>query len=58
MSVMSALGQTQTFAAQNGMSALPPISTSIAFLPKAFQEEKPDTLHGVLFVNIGALLFC
>src|SRR4030095_2458381 len=28
---MSALGQKQTYAAQNGMSALPPIATSIAF---------------------------
>src|SRR5262245_3799183 len=28
---MSALGQKQTFAPQNGMSALPPIATSIAF---------------------------
>jgi len=28
---MSALGQKQTFAAQNGMSALPPVATSIAF---------------------------
>jgi hypothetical protein len=27
---MSALGQKQTFAVQNGMSALPPIATSIA----------------------------
>jgi hypothetical protein len=30
-SSMSALGQKQTFAAQKGMSALPPIATSIAF---------------------------
>jgi hypothetical protein len=29
--LMSALGQKQTFAAQNGMSALPPIATLIAF---------------------------
>jgi hypothetical protein len=28
---MSALGQKQTFAVQKGMSALPPIATSIAF---------------------------
>jgi hypothetical protein len=28
---MSALGQKQTCAVQNGMSALPPIATSIAF---------------------------
>jgi len=28
---MFALGQKQTFATQNGMSALPPIATSIAF---------------------------
>jgi hypothetical protein len=28
---MSALGQKQTFAAQEGMSALPPIATLIAF---------------------------
>src|SRR5262249_962691 len=28
---MSALGQKQTYAVQNGMSALPPIATSIAF---------------------------
>jgi hypothetical protein len=28
---MSALGHKQTFAAQKGMSALPPIATSIAF---------------------------
>jgi hypothetical protein len=27
---MSALGQKQTYAAQNAMSALPPIATSIA----------------------------
>src|SRR5262245_33132382 len=29
--LMSALGQKRTYAAQNGMSALPPIATSIAF---------------------------
>ena len=29
---MSALGQKQTYAVQHGMSALPPIATSIAFL--------------------------
>src|SRR5262245_21640801 len=29
--LMSALGHKQTFAAQNAMSALPPIATSIAF---------------------------
>ena len=29
---MSALGQKQTYAVQNGMSALPPIATSIAYL--------------------------
>jgi len=28
---MSALGQKQTYAVQNGMSALPPKATSIAF---------------------------
>jgi len=28
---MSALGQKQTFAVHNGMSALPPMATSIAF---------------------------
>src|SRR5262245_54420922 len=28
---MSALGQKQTYAVQNGMSVLPPIATSIAF---------------------------
>jgi len=38
---MSAFGQKQTFAAQNGMSALPPIAdirgakTNVRFVPKA-----------------------
>jgi len=31
LQVMSALGQKQTFTVQKGMSALPPIATSIAF---------------------------
>jgi hypothetical protein len=39
--VMSAVGQKQTFAAQNGMSALPPIADmcgvkrDVRFVPKA-----------------------
>ena len=32
---MSALGQKQTCALQNGMSALPPIATSIAYFGMA-----------------------
>jgi hypothetical protein len=32
---MSALGQKRTYAVQNGMSALPPIATSIAFFGKS-----------------------
>jgi hypothetical protein len=39
---MSALGQKQTFAAQNGMSALPPIATSIAFFGMSAFGPKAD----------------
>src|SRR5262245_8420927 len=37
---MSALGQKQTFAAQNGMSALPPIATSIAYFGMSAMGQK------------------
>jgi hypothetical protein len=37
---MSALGQKQTFAAQKGMSALPPIATSIAFFGMSALRQK------------------
>src|SRR5262249_795617 len=44
---MSALGQKQTFAAQNGMSALPTIATSIASFGMPALGQK-RTLHHVL----------
>ena len=54
--VMSAVGQKQTFAAQNGMSALPPIADMcgatqhVRFVPKA------DMIPVLLDNLIGALL--
>jgi hypothetical protein len=46
---MSALGQKQTFAAQKGMSALPPIATSIAFfgMPLRAKSGQGDLLTAV-----------
>src|SRR5262252_9375117 len=54
---MSALGQKQTYAAHNGMSALPPIATSIAFfgmsglgrdaLPRQGESHRAPTNHGL-----------
>src|SRR5215475_1845171 len=50
---MSALGQKQTCAPQNGMSALPPIATSIAFFDmSAFQER---TSHGLFDHFVGGV---
>src|SRR5262249_37693598 len=43
--VMSALGQKQTYAVQHGMSALPPIATSIAFFGlSALGQKRTSTL--------------
>ena len=49
---MSALGQKQTFAAQKGMSALPPIATAKADIAKSnvrvssFCQKSSDRCHG------------
>src|SRR5262245_60966189 len=44
---MSALGQKQTFAVQKGMSALPPIATSIAFFGmSALGQKQTCAAHG------------
>ncbi|MFZ1187348.1 MAG: hypothetical protein WAO14_28885, partial [Pseudolabrys sp.] len=37
---MSALGQKQTFAVQNAMSALPPIATSISYFQMSAKGKK------------------
>ena len=41
---MSALGQKQTCAVQSGMSALPPIATSIAFFGMSAMGQKRTSL--------------
>src|SRR5262249_32905261 len=44
---MSALGQKQTYAVQHGMSALPPIATSIAFFGmSALRQKREGDLRG------------
>src|SRR5262245_47226415 len=51
---MSALGQKQTFAVQDGMSALPPIATSIAFFGMSALGHKRTSLDH--FVGAGEQL--
>src|SRR5262249_21203143 len=46
-SAMSALGQKQTFAVQKGMSALPPITTSIAFFGMSALGQKRTFRHSL-----------
>src|SRR5215471_15661932 len=45
---MSALGQKRTYAAQKGMSALPPIATSIAFFGmSALGQKRTSALNSI-----------
>src|SRR5215475_2471727 len=55
---MSALGQKQTCALQNGMSALHPITTAKSgHVPMVMSALPPESGHSVLFDHlVGALL--
>src|SRR5262245_50828720 len=58
---MSALGHKQTYAAQNGMSALPPISTARADMKAGAatpKDHKPSAPKILKFVPAGSHVSC
>jgi uncharacterized membrane protein (GlpM family) len=53
---MSALGQKQTYALQNGMSALHPIATSIAFFSvSALGQKRTHALQQTIVYSMTSL---
>jgi len=52
---VSALGHKQTYAVQNGMSALPPIATLIAFFSMSALPPKADMCGATAYVCFGPI---